>query len=375
MNEEIRRLFPITKEYIYLNSAAVSPPPTIAIEALNEQLRDVQMYGSRNYRQWVGRKESCRRLLAGLINARPEQIAFLRNTSDALSTIANGLKWNAGENIVTFQNEFPSNIYAWRQIRDTENIELRFCPERENGRIDSDEFISLIDEKTRVVAISAVQYASGFRADLKRIGEAARAVDALLVVDAIQAAGAVPIDVEADLIDAAAGASHKWLMAPEGIGYIYLSDRARSRIEPTLIGWISVEQPEDYSNFEQQFKPDALAWETGTFASALFYALEANLKLLTEFGIGEINKYLLGLGDFLCESLDKEKYELVSSRRENEKSPIVCIRNRNGVEAMQLYKHLQRQNIVVAPRGDRLRIAPHIYNTREEIEKLIYALP
>jgi len=375
MNEEIRRLFPITKEYIYLNSAAITPPPTIAIEAINEQLRDVQMYGSRNYRQWVGRKESCRRLIAGLINARPEQIAFLRNTSDALSTIANGLKWNAGENIVTFQNEFPSNVYAWRRIRDTEKVELRFCPERENGRIDSDEFVSLIDEKTRVVAISAVQYASGFRADLKRIGEAARAVDALLVIDAIQAAGVVPIDVEADLIDAAAGASHKWLMAPEGIGYIYLSDRARARIEPTLVGWISVEQPEEYSNFEQQFKPGALAWETGTFASALFYALEANLKLFSELGVGEINKYLLGLGDFLCENLDEEKYELVSSRRENEKSPIVCIRNRNGVEAMQLYKHLQRQNIIVAPRGDRLRIAPHIYNTREEIKKLISALP
>ncbi|HEX8195236.1 MAG TPA: aminotransferase class V-fold PLP-dependent enzyme [Pyrinomonadaceae bacterium] len=374
MNEEIRRLFPITKEYIYLNSAAVTPPPTIAIEAINEQLRDVQMYGSRNYRQWVGRKENCRRLLANLINARPEQIAFLRNTSDALSTIANGLKWNAGDNIVTFQNEFPSNVYAWRRIRDTENVELRFCPERD-GHIDLDEFISLIDEKTRIVAISAVQYASGFRADLKKIGEAARAVDALLVVDAIQAAGVVPIDVETDLIDAAAGASHKWLMSPEGIGYIYLSDRARARIEPTLVGWISVEQPEDYSNFEQQFKPGALAWETGTFASALFYALEANLKLLTELGVGGINKYLLGLGDFLCESLDEEKYELVSSRRENEKSPIVCIRNRNGVEAMQLYKHLQRQNIMVAPRGDRLRIAPHIYNTREEIEKLIAALP
>ena len=375
MYEEIRRLFPITEQFVYLNSAAVSPPPTIAIEAINEQLRDVQMYGSRNYRQWVGRKESSRRLLAGLIKARPEQIAFLRNTSDAISTIANGLKWKAGENIVTFQNEFPSNVYAWRRIRDTESVELRFCPERKGGRIDLDEFISLIDEKTRVVAISAVQYASGFRADLERIGEAARSVDALLVVDAIQATGVVPLDVETDLIDAAAGASHKWLMSPEGIGYIYLSDRARSQIEPTLIGWISVEQPEDYSNFEQQFQPGALAWETGTFASALFYALEVNLKLFTELGVCEINKYLLGLGDFFCENLDKEKYELVSSRRENEKSQIVCIRNRNGVEAMQLYKNLQRQNIIVAPRGDRLRIAPHIYNTREDINKLIAALP
>lgn len=375
MNEEIRRLFPITEQFVYLNSAAVTPPPTTAIAALNEQLSDVQSHGSLNYRQWVGRKESCRRLLAGLINARPEQIAFMRNTSDALSTIANGLKWKAGENIVTFQNEFPSNVYAWRRIRDTENVELRFCPERDGGRIDSDKFISLIDEKTRLVAISAVQYASGFRADLKRIGEAARAVDALFVVDIIQATGVVPIDVEADLIDAAAGAGQKWLMTPEGIGYIYLSDRARERVEPTLVGWISVAQPEDYSNFEQELKHGALAWETGTFVSALFYALEANLKLFTELGVGEINKYLLGLGDFLCESLNKEKYELVSSRRDNEKSPIICIRNRSGIDAMQVYKHLQRQKIIVAPRGDRLRIAPHIYNTHEDIEKLIIALP
>jgi selenocysteine lyase/cysteine desulfurase len=375
MNTRIRRLFPITEEYVYLNSAAVTPPPTTAIEALNEQLRDVQMHGSLNYRHWVGRKESCRRLLANLIGARAEQIAFMRNTSDALSTIANGLKWNPGENIVTFQNEFPSNVYPWRRIRDTENVELRFCPERDGGRIDLDEFISLIDEKTRLVAISAVQYASGFRADLKRIGAAAREVGALFVVDVIQATGVVPIDVEADLIDAAAGAGQKWLMTPEGIGYIYLSDRARARIEPTLVGWISVEHPEDYSNFEQEFKTGALAWETGTFVSALFYALEANLKIFTELGVPEINQYLLGLGDFLCERLDKDKYELVSSRLENEKSPIVCIRNRKGFDAMELYKNLQRQKIIVAPRGDRLRIAPHIYNTAEEIEKLIAALP
>jgi selenocysteine lyase/cysteine desulfurase len=374
MNTRIRRLFPITEEYVYLNSAAVTPPPTTAIEALNEQLRDVQMHGSLNYRHWVGRKESCRRLLANLIGARAEQIAFMRNTSDALSTIANGLKWKPGENIVTFQNEFPSNVYPWRRIRDTQNVEMRFCPERD-GRIDLDEFVSLIDEKTRLVAISAVQYASGFRADLKRIGAAARAVDALFVVDLIQATGVVPIDVEADSIDAAAGAGQKWLMTPEGIGYIYLSDRARARVEPTLAGWISVEHPEDYSNFEQEFKTGALAWETGTFVSSLFYALETNLKLFTEIGVPEINQYLLGLGDFFCERLDKDKYEIVSSRLENEKSPIVCIRNKTGVEAMQLYKNLQRQKIIVAPRGDRLRIAPHIYNTAGEIEKLVAALP
>ena len=143
------------------------------------------------------------------------------------------------------------------------------CEERD-GRIDLDEFIGLIDSKTRMVAISHVQYASGFRADLERIGRAARTHDALLVVDVIQAMGVMPIDVESKLIDVAAGAGHKWLLSPEGVGLLYLSDRARERMEPTLVGWISVPEPEDYDNFEQGWNRGALAWETGTGPSALF---------------------------------------------------------------------------------------------------------
>jgi selenocysteine lyase/cysteine desulfurase len=374
MNEQIRQLFPIRNEFVYLNHAAVSPPPTNALAAIQEQLTDVAANGSLNYRHWVARKESSRKLAAEMLNACPEQIAFMRNTSDALSCIANGLQWKTGENIVTFENEFPSNVYAWRQIRDKFGVELRFCPERD-GRIDLDEFCRLIDDKTRVVALSAVQYASGFRADLQKIGEAARSVDALFVVDVIQAMGVCPLDVETDLIDAAAGAFHKWMLTPEGIGFLYLSDRARNRVEPTLIGWISAKNPEDYSNFEQEFKSGALPWETGTFASCLFYALESNFKLLLETGTTKIFDYLNGLGDFLCENLPDKDYEIFSSRLENEKSPIVCIKNRNGISAMEIYKHLQQQKIIVAPRGDRLRIAPHIYNTQADIEKLIAALP
>jgi cysteine desulfurase / selenocysteine lyase len=374
MNEEIRRLFPIAQQFVYLNHAAVSPPPTTAIAALNEQIADVAANGSLHYRSWLARKENARKLAATMLNARAEQIAFMRNTSDGLSTIANGLNWKKGENIVTFQNEFPANVYAWRHIRDTKDVELRFCPERD-GRIDLDEFIGLIDEKTRVVAVSAVQYASGFRADLRKIGEAARAVDALFVVDVIQAMGVCPLDVEVDLIDVAAGGCHKWLLSPEGVGILYISERARARLEPTLVGWVSVENPEDYSNFEQKFRPAARPWETGTFASSLFYALEASLTLLSELGAQKIYDYLVGLGDFLCENIDREKYEIVSSRADGEKSPIVCVRNKTGWTPHELYKHLLRQNIVVAPRGDRLRVAPHIYNTFDEIEKLLASLP
>ncbi len=373
--DELRKLFPITENYVYLNHAAVSPPPSTAIEATISQLRDVQMKGSLTYRNWVATKDRCRELLAKLLNAPDSsQIAFIRNTSDGLIAIANGLSWEKGDNIVTFQNEFPSNVYPWRRIRDTFGVELRFCPERD-GRIDLDEFISLIDEKTKVVTISAVQYASGFRADLAKISEAARKVDALFVVDAIQMLGVQPFDVVKSGVDAVSGACHKWLLAPEGLGYLWLSERARKRIEPTMIGWISVENHEDYSNFEQGLKPATLPWETGTFASSLFYALEVCLKLFVEQGIENNAAHLEKLTDFLCENIDQTKYEIISSRLPHEKSAIVCLQHRNGISSNELYSIIKKQKIIVSPRGERLRIAPHIYNTQEEIEKLLAALP
>ncbi|HEX8653442.1 MAG TPA: aminotransferase class V-fold PLP-dependent enzyme [Pyrinomonadaceae bacterium] len=374
MNEQLRALFPITRRAVYLNHAAVSPPPAPTVAAVEAQLRDVAENGSLHYRSWVAVKVRARQLAAAMIGARPSQIAFTRNTSDGLSTIANGLIWRAGDSVVTFRREFPSNIYPWLRLRDAYGVEVRMCEERD-GRVDIDELIGLMDERTRVVAISQVQYGSGFRADLERLGRAARSRDALLVVDMIQAMGALPVDVEAELIDVAAGACHKWLLTPEGVGLLYLSDRARERIEPTLVGWMSVQQPEDYADFEQDWKRDALAWETGTAPTALIHGLETSLKLLNETGIERIAAHLNELTDYLCERLGGRDYEIVSSRRAGEKSQIVCIRHRDGQTPHELYAHLRRQGIITAPRGDRLRIAPHLYNTADEIDAFVNALP
>jgi len=374
MTPELRALFPIGERSIYLNHAAVSPLPITSLSAIEAQLKDVHENGSINFRSWLAVKERTRELLAGLLGARADQIAFMRNTSDALSSVANGLKWRPGDNIVTFSREFPSNIYPWLRSRDAFGVELRMCEERE-GRIDFSELESLIDRNTRVVAISHVQYASGFRIDLERLGRIARQHDALFVVDAIQALGVVPTNVEAELIDVAAGASHKWLLGPEGVGYLYLSDRARDRIEPTLVGWISVPDPEDYFNFDQGWNRGTLAWETGTGPTALIYGLKASLELLTRCGPGNIASYLEHLTDYLCERLAEKPYEIVSSRRPREKSHIVCIQHREGHSAMHLYSRLRSRNIITAPRADRLRIAPHLYNTSQEIDELINTLP
>jgi len=196
-----------------------------------------------------------------------------------------------------------------------------------------------------------------------------------LVVDTIQALGVIPTDVQAELIDVAAGAGHKWLLSPEGTGYLYLSDRARDRIEPTLVGWVSVPDPEDHFNWNQGWNEGALAWETGTGPAALIYGLEASLRLIRYQGVRRIQKYLQELTDYLCFQLGSKDYEIVSSRLENEQSQIVCIRHTGGIGAMELYSRLKQRRIITAPRVDRLRIAPHFYNTFEDIDSLVAALP
>ncbi len=374
MNDSLRALFPVTERAIYLNHAAVSAPPTPTLEAIKSQLTDVATNGSVNFRSWLAVKEKARGLLAGMLGARPEQVAFMRNTSDGLSTVANGLDWRAGDNLVTFAGEFPSNLYPWLRIRDALGVEVRLAQERD-GRVDIDELLGLIDDRTRIVAISHVQFASGFRADLERIGRAARAHDALLVVDVIQSLGVIPIDVNDELVDVAAAAGHKWLLTPEGVGLLYLSDRARDRIQPTLVGWTSVPNPDDYGNYEQGLSAGTLPWETGTAPISLIHGFHASLTLLNEFGVSRIHSHLMSLTDQLCDHLRARDYRMISSRQEGEKSQIVCIQHTGSLGPMDLYSHLKKQNIITAPRVDRLRISPHFYNTPAEIETLVNALP
>jgi selenocysteine lyase/cysteine desulfurase len=374
MNPDIRKFFKVTDTHAYLNSAAVSAIPSTAIEAINWQLADVAANGTLHYAAWVATKERSRSLVAQMLNVRPEQVAFVRNTSDGMASIANGLRWNADDNIVSYEREFPANFYAWRRIRDELGVELRLCREQK-GRVDLDELISMIDSKTKVVALSAVQFASGFRADLERVGRAARAVDALFCVDIIQGLGAMPFDLPAQYVDAACGASHKWLCAPEGCGILYLSDRARERVRPTLVGWISVEQPWDFEDRIQPFKSTALAWESGTGPASLFYGLEQSLKLLCDAGPENIETHLAGLTDHLCDSLAGGDYEIISSRLPGEKSAIVCVKHLGGLTSNQVAARLESNNVVVSPRGDRIRIAPHFYNNLGDIDRLIAALP
>ena len=210
---------------------------------------------------------------------------------------------------------------------------------------------------------------------MERVGRASRRVDALFAVDIIQGFGAMPFDLPAQFVDIASGASYKWLCSPEGCGIFYLGERALERVRQTCIGWNSVENPWNFEDFEQKFKPNALAWETGMGGAALFYGLEQSLKLLHETGVRKIDAYLEKLTDFLCEIMPTGRYEIVSSRAGGEKSQIVCIESRTGLSSCEIAEHLRRENIIVSARGTRLRIAPHFFNNFADIQRLVENLP
>jgi selenocysteine lyase/cysteine desulfurase len=373
MNERIRSLFPVTEHYIYLNHAAVSPLSTRVRDAMNHLVNDVTLNGSVNYYDWLETYERARAAAARLVNARPHEIAFMRNTSDAISTVANGLAWRAGDNIVTNNVEFPANVYPWMRVAEKHGVTIKRALERD-GRIDADELLALVDERTRVVAISWVQFSSGFRSDLQRIGRFCRERGVLFFVDAIQGLGGLQMDVERDAVDGFAADAHKYLLGPEGIAVLYISERVLDQIEPTVVGWTSVKHWEDYLDYQLDYRDGALRFECGTLNTAGVYGIGAALDLFLEVGPTAVETYLLGLTDYLATQLSAKGYDVVSSRRAGETSGIVCCTHARHTPA-SLYHSLLKQKIVTAPRVGRLRVSAHFYNTREEIDALVAALP
>jgi selenocysteine lyase/cysteine desulfurase len=377
MNQVIRSLFPVTEKYIYMNHAAVSPLSTRVSDAMHAMVEDVTRNGSANYEDWCRTYEQTRRSAARLVNARPHEIAFMRNTSDALSAVANGIDWRDGDSIVSCNVEFPSNIYPWLRLREARGVQMKLAEER-GGRIDTDELLSLIDDRTRVVTISWVQFASGYRSDLARIGKFCRERGIIFVVDAIQGLGGLKLDVESDFVDAFAADAHKYLLGPEGIALLYVSDRVIDRIKPTVLGWTSVKNYEQFSHrgidYKLDYREGAGRFECGTLNTAGVYGLGAAIDLFLEVGPEKIEEYLLGLSDYLAERLTSKGYEVVSPRNAGETSAIITCRHECHTPK-DLWRLLREKNIQTAPRMNRLRISPHFYNTREEVDALIGELP
>ena len=373
MNSDIRQLFPVTKNHIYLNHAAVAPLPLPVYEAMQSYTRDLLEHGLVHWRAWGAAVDRVRELAAQLINAKPHEIAFAANTSTGLSFVANGLDWRVGDNVVTADCEFPANQLPWQRLQKASGVEVRQAKEN-NGRLETAEILSLIDDRTRVVALSFVEFASGFRNDLETIGRYCRARDVLFVVDAIQGLGALQLDVGKCCIDALSADAHKFLLGPDGVAIFYVAERILAQLQPTVVGWTSVKDPFKFTTGEKEFADGARRFEPGSLNTAGIVGLGASIELILQIGTEKIERYLLELTDSLCEGLERNGYQVVSSRRAGEASAMVCCTHEKHA-AEFLHAHLETNGIIATPRMGRLRISPHFYNTRADIEALIAALP
>jgi cysteine desulfurase / selenocysteine lyase len=373
MNKEIRSLFPVTEKFIYFNHAAVAPLSIRVRDAMTWLVDDATQNGSVHFFDWCDTYEKVRHSAARLVNAQAHEIAFMQNTSTALSAVANGIDWRKGDNMVTTNIDFPANIYPWMRLVEERGIEMKMAQERD-GRIDASEIISLIDERTRIVSLSWVQFSSGFRADIAAIGKFCRQRNVIFMIDAIQGLGGLHLDVIRDCVDAFAADAHKYLLGPEGVALLYVSDRIIDHIKPTVVGWTSVKDYENHLNYDLSYRAGALRFECGTLNTAGVYGLGAAIDLFLEVGTEKIEAHILGLSDYLAEGLTAKGYEVFGSRQKGETSAIVTCTHRKHTPK-ELYKLLHAKNIMTAPRVGRLRISPHFYNTQAEIDTLLDALP
>jgi len=373
--EDIRAKFPITRHYNFQNHAAIAPISLPAAQALIDYARQhtESAYLEGTYYR---APERVRQLAARLINADPSEITFVKNTCEGINYVANGVQWLTGDNVVTTTMEFPANVYPWLAL-EQRGVRLRRV-EEEGGRIPFDRISAAIDNRTRLVTISAVQWSNGFRIDLTRLGELCKDKGVLLFVDAIQALGVHPIDVRAMNIDFLSCGGHKWLTAPEGTGIFYCKRELIGHIKPSEIGYMCMKHPfeHDVSRFSwDELHHDARRFDSGVYNVAGICALGASLAMLLEVGIDEVQVRVKHLTDLLVEGLRSKGWQVHSPRTASEWSGIVSFSS-NKHDTTAIRKHLREEfKIVLARRMGRLRASPHFYNSTDEIRQLIDALP
>lgn len=369
---DLRREFPVTRQFNFLDHAAVAPLSARCVQAVQAYLdlvsNTVHVQGS-PYRQ----AEHVRGLAARLINADADEVTFVKNTSEGLAFVANGLHFSTGDNIVTSSVEFPANIYPWMNLQ-AQGVRLKMVPE-DHGRVPVERICEAIDGRTRVVTVSAVQYASGFRTDLVELGRVCQEKGVLLCVDAIQALGCAPIDVRRMNIDFLSADAHKWMLGPEGIGIFYCRRELLRHLRPSTVGWLCMKHADDYGHYQFEFRDDARRFDAGAYNLAGIYGLGGSLELLLEAGIDRVWARVRELTDRLVDGLREKGYRVISSRRPGESSGIVAFAS-DRHDPEQMRQHLKAEHrIIVAVRSNRLRASPHFYNTMEEMEHLIRVLP
>jgi cysteine desulfurase/selenocysteine lyase len=365
-----RQEFPVTEHLTHLNHAGVSPVSRRVAAAVTDFMTEAMMIDAARQRQWESRSEAIRAAFAGLVGAQPEEIAFVKNTSEGLSLVAAGLDWHSGDNVIAVQDEYPSNVYPWFGLRRW-GVETRMV-RQVRGRVQLADVEALISSRTRVVSVSFVDWNSGARTALRPLGELCRGRGILFCVDGIQGVGAIQLDVERECIDCLAVGGHKWLLAPEGCGCLFISRRVMDRVQSVLHGWKSVQNSDRYLPYHFDPRPDAAKFEPGSPSHLSTHALGAAIDLLLEIGPAEIERRVLEITDVLADGLRARHLEIVSPWSEGERSGIVVFRV--GDHPQRVAAELNQRGFVVRMRGSGIRVAPHFYNNQEDIDRFLFTL-
>ena len=367
----LREQFPVTENYVYLNHAAVSPLPKLTAEAMQAQVAGVAANGVHKFPRWLRDYRGLRKAAAEMIRCAPEEIAITKNTSEGLSIVANGLDWKPGDVVVCLEDDFPANFLPWRELQSRRGVRLRGL-KLDAGALD----LNRIDEAcagARLLALSYVHFLTGFRLDLRAVGEICRRRRCLFVVDAVQGMGPFPIDVKQAGIHALSASAHKWLLGPEGCAVFHIDRDFMADVEPMEFGWTNTQGFEDYCR-DRVLRADAGRYECGTLNSVGCAGMRASIEFLNAIGPAAASARIHALVERLLAGARQKGYAPAAERSRATGSGIVSL-SKTGVDSGETVKMLNKNRISTALRMGRIRVAPHVYNTSGEIDRLLELLP
>lgn len=367
--------FPLDEHICYLNHAAVSPWPLRTAQAVKRFADENTRFGAMYYASWVQMEGKLREQITRLINARSaDEISLLKNTSEALSVVACGIDWRAGDNIVSTDEEFPSNRIVW-ESQARHGVELRQVPVsyQEPGNIPESALISACDKHTRVMAVSSVQYGSGLKLNLKKLGEFCRNHSIYFCVDAIQSIGAHRLDVQSIQADFVMADAHKWMCGPEGIALFYCREQLRGQLKLNQFGWHMVD---NHTNFQAKTWSPANTgrrFECGSPNMLGVYALSASLSLLEEIGIESIEKLILNKIFYLYDNINNIGLDIIGNREPSRRAGIITFKS-NTKDNAEIQANLLKNKVACAYRGGGIRFSPHFYTDLNKINKSLEIL-
>ncbi len=367
---EISAEFHLFPDICYLNHAAVAPWPRRTVAAVKRFAEENATLGARRYDQWLRVEQALREQLRDLLNApHADDIALLKNTSEGLSVVAHGLSWKAGDNIVISHEEFPSNRIVWESLQE-QGVELREADLRD-GTSPEDALLALRDDRTRLLAVSSVQYASGIRLNLRRLGDYCHRHGILFCVDAIQSLGVLPMNVQEIHADFVAADGHKWMLGPEGVAVFYCRASLREQLRLHQYGWHMIERVGDYDRRDWQPARSARRFWCGSPNMLGIHALHASLSLLLEIGMEKVSQLALDNAEYLLDHLGRlHQLQLVTPTAADRYAGIVTFRHHEADPTL-LWRYLAESGVVCAQRGGGVRLSPHFYNKKESLDYAI----